>query len=340
MPPNPLILVATALRIACVVAAVTRKSNGVTFAGGEFGEGSIPGVYGRDYIYPTNETDFAVFCRARRITNVRIPFRWERLQRVLGGSIDAPELARLRKCLSSASNAGCVVTLEMHNFGRYRDVTITTSLPMMVRFAEAWASILRALGAAERRKLFGVELMNEPHDIPGGGEYWRLAVQLAIDAIRRVDRDVRILVPGYSWQSARRWAFPGNNEDLFKLRGAGLIYTAHQYFDADESGSYLQKYASGDRDTFKRSDAFLSWLAVHNVSGMITETGVPFDDTGWLGVLDKYYARVVPHPNIVGVMLWAAGPWWPKEARLTVQSDAIKPKLREQIRIIEKYPSS
>jgi endoglucanase len=316
-----------------------RKSNGLTFAGAEFGEGNVPGVYGHDYIYPTDRADYSVFC-SKGLTNVRIPFRWERLQRTFGGALHGPDLKLLKAAVSSAGAAGCKVTLDLHNFGRYHKRAVTASLPNMVRLASFWASLATEM-APLKKHIYGFELMNEPNDLPGKGAWWYLATQLAITEIRKRDATTRILVPGYSWQSSRRWRFPDNNEEMFRLKGGNLLFSAHQYFDQDESGTYVQAYEPGrDAQTFRRSDDFLKWLGEHKVDGIITEVGVPGDDAGWLSVLDKYYARVATHPRIAGTLLWAAGPWWPAGTRLTVYSDAMKPRLGGQMKVISKYRSS
>src|SRR3982751_3147994 len=68
-------------------------SIGVNLCSAEFGEKSLPGEYGRHYVYPAaKELDYY---KSKGVTLVRLPFRWERMQPVLNGELDPGELKRL-----------------------------------------------------------------------------------------------------------------------------------------------------------------------------------------------------------------------------------------------------
>jgi endoglucanase len=58
----------------------------------------------------------------------RLPFRWERLQRSLGGVLDATELGRLKGVVSGLNNQGAVVLLDPHNYARYRGTLINSGV--------------------------------------------------------------------------------------------------------------------------------------------------------------------------------------------------------------------
>src|SRR5690606_40639854 len=57
--------------------------------------------------------------RSSDLALVRIPFRWERVQRNPGQALDATELQRLQDAVTRARNAGLKVIIDMHNYGAY-----------------------------------------------------------------------------------------------------------------------------------------------------------------------------------------------------------------------------
>src|SRR5687767_4276462 len=66
---------------------------GVNLAGAEFGHNKMPGRHGTDYFYPSRATiDYFV---SKKLTTLRVPFRWERLQPTLEGGLDQAELKLL-----------------------------------------------------------------------------------------------------------------------------------------------------------------------------------------------------------------------------------------------------
>ena len=91
------------------------ESHGISVEQGAFGEwgagydpvaatsplsNAEPGEHGRIYSYPSAAT--YRFLAGRGITWIRLPFRWERLQRSPGAPLDATELARLRASVRAA----------------------------------------------------------------------------------------------------------------------------------------------------------------------------------------------------------------------------------------------
>ena len=102
---------------------------GVCVAGAEFGppgplvkksrfSNARPSIYDTAYHYGSQET--FTYLAGRGIQLVRLAFRWERLQRTLGGELNTAELERLKSAVARASNAGLVVLLDMHGYGAYQ----------------------------------------------------------------------------------------------------------------------------------------------------------------------------------------------------------------------------
>jgi len=252
------------------------------------------------------------YFHARGLTVMRVDFLWERLQRAPFAPLHEPDVERLRRVLDAAQAAGQVVLLDMHNYGRYYGRPLTTSDGPLL--ADGWRRL--ALAFRDHPAVWGYELMNEPHDLPGHGETWSSLAQAATDAIRIVDQRAWVLVPGYGWQSALGW--PENNGSLDVRDPAGrLLYAAHQYFDSDFDSVYGSYEAEGAYPQ-RAADLiapFQAWLATRGARGFFTEYGVPADDPRWLRVLDGFLTALERDPRLAGGTYWAAGPWWGQHVR-------------------------
>ncbi|MEA2525138.1 MAG: endoglucanase [Thermomicrobiales bacterium] len=288
----------------------------MNLAGAEFGDSALPGTYGRDYTYPTaSEYDYYA---SKGLTLIRLPFRWERIQPVLGGPLDATELARLDKQVANARARGMRLILDVHNYGRYRRADASGTLRTHVigaadgtvpvsAFQDLWQRL--ASHYASESTVWAYGLMNEPHDM--GATSWKEIAQAAVDAIREVDGRHTILVSGDCWSGAWTWA--RCNADLLLSDPANnLVYEAHQYFDRDGSGRYANSYeADGATPTIgaDRLRPFADWLAANGVRGFVGEFGAPNSDPRWQAVLDTFLGSLVEHG--IGGTAWAGGPWWP-----------------------------
>lgn len=329
-------LVAAATVPASLQAQTSPQSRlfGVNWAGAEFGGSRWPGTINQDYIYPADPAR-GVYFHGKGLTLVRVPFDWERLQNQANGPLSTQDVAGLRSVLNAAQQSGDLVILDMHDFGRYYGQPLDPTFSRDM-FADAWRKI-----ATEYRShpaLYGYELMNEPHDLAGGGDGWAQLAQAATDAIRQVDTQHTILIPGYSWQSARFW--PENNPNLaISDPSNNIVYAAHLYFDSDYSGGYNRSYDADGAYPLIGSDRvqpFLTWLQQHNARGMLTEYGIPDDDYRWNVVLNNFLGTISTSPYIVGGTYWAAGPWW-GTYRLSVEpQNGVD---RPQMPILQNYPS-
>jgi endoglucanase len=311
---------------------VSEKDYGVNLSGGEFGTGSVPGAMNTNYIYPTDQSTYSYF-HGKGLTLIRVPFLWERVQNKQFGPLSAPDIAGLEAMLTAAQNNGEKVILDMHDYGRYQGAAMTESS------ASAFDDVWTKLAAVFKNypALYGYELMNEPHDLPEGGNGWAYLAQSATTAIRTVDTNSWILVPGYNWQSAKNWATSNTNLAVSDPSNK-LLYSAHEYFDADGSGTYAKSYAAdGAQPTtgVQNLQPFVDWLNAHNALGIITEYGTPAN-AQWLTVTKNFLANVESQPRLVGAVYWSAGPWWGNYP-LSIQPNngADQP----QMSVVQKYPS-
>ncbi len=302
---------------------------GVNLAGAEFNPEQLPGSHGQHYFYPAAES--LDYYGGKGLALVRVPCRWERLQRAPFSPLDRDELALLDAVIAAAGARKMTVIIDIHNFARYRGAVIGTVGVPYAAFADLWRRV------AERYRdepaVWAYGLMNEPHDTDGR---WPTAAQAAVDAIRSVDREHRLLVSGDAWSTASSWR--QDNETLRIADPTGnIMYEAHQYFDEDGTGRYRATYdeqgAYPDLG-IDRVLPFSSWLEQHRLSGFISEYGVPGGDARWLTVLERFLAHL--DERRIGATYWAGGQHW-GEYPLSVEPSGGAD--RPQMAVLARHPS-
>lgn len=313
---------------------------GIKVCGPEFGQTKFPGVYGVDFIYP-DSAELQYF-HDKGFRMIDIPFRWERVQPTLMGTLDSVEMSRMYALLSTCNSIGLQVKLTLQNFGRYTKgnqvwVIGSKQLPSKT-LADVWKKLAIAFNAYEN--IYGFQIMNEPHDMFEMS--WFKIAQEAINGIRSVDKKHTIFVSGSEFSNSIDWKI--NNDQLKSLVDSSdlLVYEAHCYFDRDFTGRYLNAKGGTDRsydyninqtdDGVEAIKPFIKWLKKNNKKGFIGEYGVPDDDPRWLIVLDKFMNYI--SSNGVNGAYWAAGPWW-GNYRLSIEPR--EGKDRPQMQILEKY---
>lgn len=280
---------------------------GVNFAGAEFASTRIPGKLNKDYIYPNND-DIDYFL-SRGANTIRLPFRWERLQRNLGWEFNQRQLALLQQTVAYITDQGGYVVLDPHNYARYFGKVIGSSEVPVSAFASFWAVLAESFKDNDR-VVFG--LMNEPNRIHA--EDWRDAAQAAISAIRATGARNLILVPGAYWSGAHSWTKMRNgSSNALALRDLSdpadnMAFEAHQYFDSDSSGTSDDCVSETvGRDALQK---FTQWLRETNHRGFLGEFGIA-DNPVCLEALDRMLQYVGDNSDVwIGWAYWAAGSWW------------------------------
>lgn len=310
----------------------TVQYTGVNIAGGDFAAETLPGTYGRDYIYP--DPDTIAYFAAKGMNIIRVPFRWERIQHQLEGDLDSEEMARLDAVIAYAASKGMRVILDVHNYAAFKGSMLgTKSLP-----PSALGGLWRRI--AERYKdngtiVFG--LMNEPNGLTT--ETWLEAANLAIAAIRQVGAKNLILVPGNGWSSARSWVEGDygtpNGEVMLNVKDPAnnFAYEVHQYFNADWTGT------SADCQNVDIGTSTLTpvteWARLHGRRTFLGEIGVGSGST-CLDALDRVLRFMSENNDVwIGWTYWAAGAWWSNSYFTNIQPLGGKDK--PQMAVLEKY---
>ena len=279
----------------------------ITVSGLELGAGQPgfcnehPGAPGHDYFAPHRSTLQQLADEG--FVGFRIPFRWERLQPVLGGPLDPDGVQELRYLISSADRIGKRVVLAMHNGGSYRmlvDGTPTTcgleeNIDGLIRLydqhlAELWSRMSHALCGLPN--LHGYSLGGPADGLPEGA--WQRAGQAAVDAIREDGNTVNIFVAGNGRSHAETWDIDNPPEPWLEDPIGKLVFEARCHLDHDASGSYARSYDEElrldpalTRRVTARLSPFVRWLAETGAKGAITELGVDATSPGWTPLLDE-----------------------------------------------------
>lgn len=219
---------------------------GVNLAGMEFGT-TVPGIKGVDYFYePLNSFSYL---KDRGIHTVRLPFKWERIQPELSGSLAKQEIDAIRQMLDAANKNDIGVILDLHNYGVYNvsgaEYRLGDGRLTYNHLSDVWLKLSREF--KNHPAVIGYGLMNEPHGLSAGGyesaaKNWEAASQKAVTALRQSGDKQLIMVAGYDWSSLARWT--KNHPSAWINDPVGNIrYEAHHYWDEGGSGVYSQTFA-------------------------------------------------------------------------------------------------
>jgi endoglucanase len=299
----------------CLLLAISTFSQkniipiGINLCGSEFGEYKLPGKLNVDYVYP-NENEINYFV-AKGFKTIDLPFKWERIQKELGGELNEQEVNEIKKFLYTCSKKGIRVILSMHNFGRYRkyntDFIVGSSIVPKEVYKDVWKKI--AIAFKNYSNIYAFDIMSEPHNMWGFS--WPNSVQAVIDGIREINKEVTIIVGGDNYSDPSNW--PVLNDALKYLYDPSnkILFDAHCYFDKDKSGKYAFDYSlegAYEKIGIDRIKPFVQWLKQNKKQGIVGEFGVPANDQRWLVAMDKFL-NYLSEQNIPA-NYWAAGSWW------------------------------
>jgi len=278
---------------------------GVNIAGAEFNGERMPGKLFKDYTYPT-PADLRYFAE-QGANAIRMPFRWERVQRILGSPLDAGEVALIGQVVASARELGLCVILDAHNFGSYATQPLGTPMMPLSALSDFWLRMREAFPDPDN-VAFG--LMNEPARAARAD--WAKAAQDAVTALRNGGSKHRLPVSGAGWTGAHDWAERhdglSNAEAFAKLNDPlrRSVLELHQYADKDASGTHSDCIAPAAMQAIMKR--VTDWAKASDQRLFLGEFGVaPTPEC-----LDTLKAQLeaTQNPSWAGWTYWAAGAWW------------------------------
>ncbi len=294
----------------CANAYAQVQYTGINLAGADFGT-NLPGEFGTDYIYPTD--DEVDYFTSKGMNIFRLPFLWERLQNDQNGPLNQDELLRIKKFVDYATSKHAKIILDPHNGARYYGEIIGVdgdlgALPRAA-FVNFWVKLAIQF-KNNNNVIFG--LMNEPHDMPT--ELWLDDANAAISAIRDTGAQNLILVPGNAYTGAHSWndSWYGtpNGEIMQNITDPGnnFVFEVHQYLDSDSSGTSPEcvNTSVGSR----RLQEFTNWLREHHARGFLGEFAGGRNTKCYNALRDMLDFMDVNNDVWMGWTYWAAGPWW------------------------------
>ena len=280
---------------------------GVNLAGADFGYEQLPGEFGTDYTYPTDEE--VRFFTSQGMNVFRLPFLWERLQPEPYIELNEAELARIDAFVDSANAAGATVVLDPHNYARYYDTIVGSQDFNVSAFGDFWARVASHF-VDNGQVIFG--LMNEPADMET--ELWLSDANVAIAAIRETGAKNLILVPGNDYTAAHSW-----NADWYGTPNSvamldivdpmdNFASEVHQYLDSDNSGT--SPGCVNSTIGSERLVEFTAWLYENDQRAFLGEFAGG-ENKECLDALDDMLRHIEANGSVwMGWTYWAAGPWW------------------------------
>ena len=279
---------------------------GVNLAGAEFGHQKLPGVLGTDYIYPS-QADLSYF-RAIGMNVIRMPIRWERIQRQLHSRLDSNELAQIKQVLGWARDLNLCILLDIHNYASYHGKPLGTAAVPAIALEDVWLRLAQALPDTNNLAL---GLMNEPAAMRPS--QWLSLAQATVLALRRAGSQHLILVGSGRWSGAHEFDVrvdgPSAAEVFANFRDPLRRFAVelHQYADSDFSGGGTLCIDPGRLRSIMQTLA--NWSKQNRVRLFLGEFGVPSNPDCLTAMLTLLLA--MQDNNVwLGWTYWAAGPWW------------------------------
>jgi endoglucanase len=279
---------------------------GVNLSGAEFGQGPLPGVLNKDYIYPSRK-DLGYF-HTLGMNVVRVPFRWERIQRKINEPLDPSELEQLRQVVFWAQNMNMCVILDLHNFGTYQGRVLGSADLPTSAFIDVWLRLHKAFDNPDETA-FG--LMNEPAAITV--PQWITIAQKTVLALREDGARNLLIIGSGRWSGAHEWAtvFDGvsaaNGFRNFRDPMNNFAIELHQYADANYSGTGTTCI---DPDRLRNiMTRVATWAKQEKKRVYLGEFGVgPSNEC--LAALKTIVESMQDADAWLGWTYWSAGPWW------------------------------
>lgn len=279
---------------------------GVNLSGAEFSSRRLPGTLYRDYLYPSQQ-DLRYFKEAG-MNMVRLPFRWERLQRRIHAPLETTDLEQLQRVVGWARELDLCILLDLHNYGSYYGHPLGSPEVPVSAFIDLWQRLSLAFDDPTTTA-FG--LMNEPAAVPV--PVWLAIAQDSVLALRRAGARNLLMVPSGRWSGAHEWgrSFDGvSAADAFRQFHDPLdnfVIELHQYADANYSGTGSTCIdAARLRNIMAR---VTTWAMREKKRFFLGEFGGN-TSPACMAALRALAGSMQDPAAWLGWTYWSAGPWW------------------------------
>ncbi|KAL5877928.1 Endoglucanase gh5-1 [Pyricularia oryzae] len=272
---------------------------GTNEAGAEFGQDTLPGVWGKEYTFPEPSTIDTLMSQG--YNTFRVCMAMERLaDKGLTGAFNQAYLRNLTTVVNHITNKGGWAVIDPHNYGRYNKAIITDT--------SAFRTFFVNLGTAFKSNSKVVFDTNNEYNTMDQNLVLRLN-QASIDGIRAAGATSQyIFVEGNAWSGAWSWNTTNDNMKALTDPQNKLVYEMHQYLDSDSSGTSPDCVSANIG--VQRIVGATEWLRANKKVGMIGEfAGGPNEQckAAVKGMLD----HMKQNSDVwLGALWWAAGPWW------------------------------
>jgi endoglucanase len=318
-----------------LVAAVCLEATnlrGVNLAGAEFNSKKLPGVMYQDYTYPSaSEIDYYA---DKGVNAIRLPVRWERVQRELYGELNDGEMNAISKTLAASQEQGICLILDIHNYGSYKGETVGSSAVPVDAFHDLW---LRIAAKLDDPGYLSLGLMNEPFKLDIAA--WGQIAQSTVAALREAGAKQLILVSGGRWSGVHEWhkikSGSSNAETFANLKDPleRTLLEVHQYADEWYSGTKQECHEPSHFNGMFES--ITQWAQENGQQLFLGEFGVPASDT-CLASLDRMLSLMDDNTVWRGWAYWAGGAWWgdyfmsiaPVKGNDSAQMEVVEPYLK------------
>ncbi|KAF5976902.1 putative cellulase precursor [Fusarium bulbicola] len=271
---------------------------GTNEAGGEFGEGNLPGTWGKDFIFPDPSAVDTLISQGYNA--FRVQLRMERANpSSMAGPFDTAYMKNLTTIVDHITGKGANVILDPHNYGRYFNKIITSTSDF-----QTWWKNFATQFKSNSKIIFDT---NNEYNTMDQTLVLNLN-QAAINGIRDSGATQTIFVEGNQWSGA--WSWPDVNDNMKALTDPldKIVYEMHQYLDSDSSGTSPNCVST--TIGVERLKAATEWLRKNKKVGMIGEVAGGPNDTCKTAVKNMLDYLKENSDVWKGVTWWAAGPWW------------------------------
>ncbi|KAF4999382.1 hypothetical protein FGRMN_2523 [Fusarium graminum] len=271
---------------------------GVNEAGAEFGETTLPGVWGKHFTFPEPAAIDTLISQG--YNTFRVQLKMERLNpNGMTGAYDTAYLKNLTSVVNHITGKGANAILDPHNYGRFNSQIITNTNDF-----QTWWKNFATQFKSDSRIIFDTN--NEYNTMDQS-----LVVSLnqaAINGIRAAGATQTIFVEGNQWSGA--WSWQDVNDSMKSLTDPldKIVYEMHQYLDSDSSGT--SEVCVSTTIGVERLQSATEWLRKNKKVGMIGEFAGGPNETCKTAVKNMLDYLKANSDVWKGVTWWSAGPWW------------------------------